>query len=101
MEALLRRSDEAVAGRPLAFDRGSGMLTDAGALDRIAVPALQAGSLLTQRYGHRGYRLGCKAVANLMARRDIVVRLNEDAEFAIPATDIGAAQPKVSLRRED
>ena len=87
MEALLRRTDEAAAGRPLAFDRGSGMLTGAGALDRIAVLALQAGSLLTQPYGHRGYRLGCKAVANFVPRRDIVVRLNEDAEFAIPFCD--------------
>lgn len=87
METLLRRTDEVAAVRQLAFDRGSGMLTGAGALDRIAVLALQAGSLLTQPYGHRGYRLGCKAIANLMARRDIVVRLNEDAEFAIPFCD--------------
>jgi FkbM family methyltransferase len=87
MEVLLRRTDEAAAGRPLAFDRGSGMLTGAGAADRIAVLALQAGSLLTQPYGHRGYRLGCKAVANFAPRRDIVVRLNEDAEFAIPFCD--------------
>ncbi len=87
MEALLRRTDEAAAGRSLAFDRGSGMLTGAGALDRIALLALQAGSLLTQPYGHRGYRLGCKAVANFVPRRDIVVRLNEDAEFAIPFCD--------------
>jgi FkbM family methyltransferase len=87
MEALLRRTDAAAAGRPLAFDRGNGMLTGAGALERIAVLALQAGSLLTQPYGHRGYRLGCKAVANFVPRRDIVVRLNEDAEFAIPFCD--------------
>lgn len=87
MEVLLRRTDEAAVGRPLAFDRGSGMLTGAGALDRVALLALQAGSLLTQPYGHRGYRLGCKTVAHFVPRRDIVVRLNEDAEFAIPFCD--------------
>lgn len=87
MEVLLRRTDEAAAGRPLAFDRGSGMLTGTGALDGVALLALQAGSLLTQPYGQRGYMLGCKAVANFAPRRDIVVRLNEDAEFAIPFCD--------------
>lgn len=63
------------------------MLGGAGALDRMAVLALQAGSVLTQPYGHRGYRLGCKAVGNVVARRDIVVRLNGDAAFAIPFCD--------------
>lgn len=87
MEALLRQADEAEAERLLAFDRESGMLTGAGVLDRVAVLALQAGSVLTRPYGHRGYRLGCKAVANLVAERDIVVRLNGDAEFSIPFCD--------------
>ena len=87
MEALVPRIDETAAGRSLAFDRASGVLTGAGALDRIAVLALQAGSLLTQPYGHRGYRLGCKAVGNFVGRRDILVRLNEDTDFAIPFCD--------------
>lgn len=87
MEASLRQADQAAAERPLAFDRGSGMLTGAGVLDRVAVMALQAGSVLTRPYGHRGYRLGCKAVANLVAERDIVVRLNGDADFAFPFCD--------------
>ena len=65
MEALLRRADEVAAGRPLAFDRGSGKLTGAGALDRIAVLALQAGSLLTQPYGHPGSGIGCRVVGSL------------------------------------
>ena len=87
MEASLRRTDEAAAGRLLAFDRGSGKLTGAGFIDRVAVMTLQAGSVLTRPYGHRGYRLGCKAVANVVADRDIIVRLNGDAEFAIPFCD--------------
>ncbi|HAP11594.1 MAG: FkbM family methyltransferase [Pseudomonadota bacterium] len=87
MEASLRQVDEAEAERPLAFDRESGMLTGAGVLDRVAVLALQAGSILTRHYGHRGYRLGCKAVANLVTERDVVVRLNGDADFAFPFCD--------------
>lgn len=80
-------ADGVAAERVLAFDRESGMLTGAGVIDRVAVLALQAGSVLTQPYGHRGYRLGCQLVATAVANRDSVVRLNEDAAFAIPFCD--------------
>lgn len=87
METSLRQADRVAVERLLAFDRGSGMLTGAGVIDRVAVLALQAGSVLTRPYGHRGYRLGCKAIATLAAGRDIIVRLNDDAAFAIPFCD--------------
>ncbi|GAC1341164.1 MAG: FkbM family methyltransferase [Beijerinckiaceae bacterium] len=87
MEASLPKVDVMVDNEQLSFDRRSGMLTGAGMLDRIAVLALQAGSVITQHYGHRGYRLGCKVVAPVVGRRDIVVRLNDDADFAIPFGD--------------
>jgi FkbM family methyltransferase len=87
MEASLRQVDGVAAERPLAFDRESGMLSGAGVIDRVAVLALQAGSVITRPYGHRGYRHGCKAVATVVADRDIIVRLNEDADFAIPFCD--------------
>jgi FkbM family methyltransferase len=63
------------------------MLTGAGVLDRLALRALQVGTVLTKPFGHRGYSLGCKAVATAVADRDIIVRLNEDAVFAIPFCD--------------
>jgi FkbM family methyltransferase len=87
METSLRHTDGHAAQRLLTFDRGSGMLTGAGVIDRIAVLALQAGSVLTRPFGHRGYRLGCKLVATAVAERDIIVRLNEDAAFAFPFCD--------------
>ena len=87
MEASLRQATGVADKRPFAFDRGSGMLTGAGVIDRVAVLALQAGSVITRPYGHRGYRLGCKAVATAVADRDIIIRLNEDAAFAIPFCD--------------
>lgn len=77
----------AVVDQALTFDRRSGRLHGASALDRAAVLALQAGSIATQPYGHRGYGLGCRLVALLAEKRDIVVRLNEDAIFAIPFCD--------------
>lgn len=87
MEASLRQADGVAAERLFAFDRGSGTLTGASAVDRVAVLALQAGSVLTRPHGHRGYRLGCKAVATAVADRDIIIRLNEDAAFAVPFCD--------------
>lgn len=87
METSLRQAGEVAAGRQLTFDRGSGMLTGAGVIDRIAVLALQAGSVLTRPYGHRGYRLGCRAVAAAVGDRNIVIGLNEDAAFEIPFCD--------------
>ena len=87
MEASLRQADGVASERPLAFDRKSGRLSGAGVIDRVAVLALQAGSIITRPYGHRGYRHGCKAVATVVADRDIIVRLNEDADFAIPFCD--------------
>lgn len=87
MDASLRRAGGIAAERPLVFDRVSGTLTGADLIDRLAVLALQAGSVVTRPYGHRGYRLGCKAVAAAVAARDIIVRLNEDADFTIPFCD--------------
>jgi FkbM family methyltransferase len=80
-------ADGVAAERLLAFDRESGKLTGAGVIDRVAVLSLQAGSVLTRPYLHHGHRLGCKAVATAVADRDIIVRLNEDAAFAIPFCD--------------
>lgn len=77
----------AVADPTLAYDRESGELIGAGLIDRIAVLALQAGSALTRPFGHRGYGLGCKVVSAAVADRDIVIRLNADAAFAIPFCD--------------
>jgi FkbM family methyltransferase len=87
METSLRQTDGVAAQQPVTFDRGSGMLAGSSVIDRIAVLALQAGSVLTRPFGHRGYRLGCRLVATAVAERDIVVRLNEDAAFAFPFCD--------------
>lgn len=87
MGASLRQADGVASQRLLTFDRASGALIGAGVIDRIAVLALQVGSVLTRPYGHRGYRLGCKAVATAVAERDIIIKLNEDAAFAFPFCD--------------
>lgn len=75
------------APEALTFDRKSGRLAGASLLDRAAVLALQAGSVATEPFGHRGYGLGCRLIGSVAARREIVVRLNEDAVFAMPFCD--------------
>ena len=72
---------------PLLFDRVSGRLTGASTLVRAAVAALRAGSAATKHVGHRGYGIGCRAVGSVMTSRELLVRLNEDALFAMPFCD--------------
>jgi FkbM family methyltransferase len=69
------------------FDRITGALTGATLLESAAVLALRAGSKMTQRFGHRGHSIGCKAVACVAPHREILVHLNEDAVFSIPFAD--------------
>lgn len=84
----MSRVDTAIDARALVYDRESGKLTGAGVLDATAICALQAGSALTRPFGHRGYSLGCRAVSVAATRdRDIVIRLNSDAVFAMPFAD--------------
>lgn len=85
MEGSLRRNDAADA--EFFYDRQSGRLSGAGLVDQMAVYALQVGSVVTQPFGHRGCGWGCDMVSCAVAQRDIVVRLNPDAQFAIPFCD--------------
>ncbi|QDM20580.1 FkbM family methyltransferase [Tardiphaga sp. vice352] len=87
MEAALGQEATAPMGSSLAYDRGNGRLSGARLAQKLAVLALQAGSAVTQPFGHRGYRLGCRIVASAFAARDIVVRLNSDALFSVPFAD--------------
>lgn len=92
--------DTAADARALVFDRESGKLTGAGLLDAMAICALQAGSALTRPFKHRGYSLGCRAVSTVAtSERDVVVRLNSDALFAMPFAD--AYWSRILNRRYD
>lgn len=77
----------AAGGGPLIFDRSTGHVDGANLIDRAVLLALQAGSIVTQPFGHRGYRLGCQTLASIAAKRDIIIRLNEDAVLAVPFCD--------------
>ena len=77
----------AAGGDPLIFDRSTGHLDGANPIDRTVLLALQVGSVVTQPFGHRGYRLGCRTLALIATKRDIIIRLNEDAVLEIPFCD--------------
>ncbi|MFN4922161.1 FkbM family methyltransferase [Bradyrhizobium sp.] len=71
----------------LVFDRRSGKLDGATPFSRALVAGLQAGSIATEPFGHRGYGLGCRLIGAFAQQRDLIVRLNEDAAFAMPFCD--------------
>lgn len=85
MEGSLPTNDRADA--KLFYDRRSGSLSGASLVDQMAVYALQAGSVVTRPFGHRGYGRGCEVVSFVVKQRDIVVKLNADARFAFPFCD--------------
>jgi len=76
-----------VTQAPLTFDRTTGRLEGATAIERCAILLLQAGALASSPMGHRGFSIGAKVVASLIGPREMVMQLNEDARFAFPLGD--------------
>lgn len=72
---------------PLGFDRTTGRLEGASALERCAMLALQAGAKVSSVFDHRGFSIGSRLVTSVLERREIVLQLNEDARFAFPFGD--------------
>jgi FkbM family methyltransferase len=72
---------------PIMFDRATGRLGGASFAERWAARAMQAGAKATAPFAHLGYSLGCRILAAILPRRDIVVRMNDDALFAFPFGD--------------
>jgi len=72
---------------PLAFDRATGDLTGASAIERAAALAFTAGARTSSLWNYRGYAIGCSLVRSLLNDRMIDVRLNEDALFCFPYGD--------------
>jgi len=71
----------------LAFDRRTGLLDGATAVERLAAVAFFAGARVSSVWSYRGFGLGCKAVRAMLTERDIIVRLDEGALFSFPYGD--------------
>src|SRR4051812_24546294 len=72
---------------PVYFDRANGRFGRMSVVERCAAAALQAGARASARFQHRGYSIGCRVVSSVIGRREVVVRLNADAQFAFPLGD--------------
>jgi FkbM family methyltransferase len=83
----VKRTGVDVLPRTIQFDRLTGEVEDANLIEKAVILALQAGSKVTRAFGHRGYSLGCKAVSILAPERNIIVRLNRDAQFVTSFAD--------------
>ena len=72
---------------PIQFDRASGALEGANTWERLAAVALTLGSKISSNFSHRGYNRCANLLRKTLPRRDIEIKLNDDATFAFPYGD--------------
>jgi FkbM family methyltransferase len=76
-----------MAQTPIQFDRASGVLEGANLWERTAALALATGSKISSHFSHRGY-IGCaNLLRTMLPKRNIAIKLNEDATFEFPYGD--------------
>ena len=72
---------------PMSYDRATGRLQGATAVERCAALAFAVGSKASSPMHYRGFSVGARVIRSLIDQREIVVMLNEDARFAFPFGD--------------
>jgi FkbM family methyltransferase len=72
---------------PISYDRATGRLQGATAMERCAALALAAGAKASAPMHYRGFSVGCRVIASMIDQREIVALLNDDARFAFPFGD--------------
>src|SRR3954469_15947144 len=72
---------------PISYDRATGRLEGATAMERCAALAFAAGAKASAPMHYRGFSIGCRVITSLIEQREIVVLLNDDARFAFPFGD--------------
>ncbi|WP_426442827.1 FkbM family methyltransferase [Bradyrhizobium genosp. P] len=72
---------------PIQFDRASGVLEGANAWERTAALALTTGAKVSAHFSHMGFIACANLLRKTLPKRDIAVKLNEDAVFAYPNGD--------------
>lgn len=76
-----------IAQPPIQFDRATGVLSGASPWERAAAVALLAGSKVSSLFAHRGYNMCANLLRRTLPKRDIAIKLNNDAVFAFPYGD--------------
>lgn len=72
---------------PMSFDRATGRLEGATAIERCAALAFAAGAKASAPMHYRGFSVGCRLITSIIDQREIVTFLNDDARFAFPFGD--------------
>ena len=72
---------------PISYDRATGRLEGATAMERCAALAFAAGAKASAPMHYRGFSIGCRVITSMIDQRDIVTLLNDDARFAFPFGD--------------
>ncbi|QLH72003.1 FkbM family methyltransferase [Rhodopseudomonas palustris] len=72
---------------PIQFDRATGALEGAGALERAAACALVMGARVSSTFSYRGYNAAANLMRKALPERDIAIKLNPDATFVFPYGD--------------
>jgi len=72
---------------PISYDRETGRLEGATAMERCAALAFAAGAKASAPMHYRGFSVGCRVIRSMIDQREIVALLNADARFAFPFGD--------------
>ncbi len=83
----VRRGRPLMAMPPMSFDRATGRLEGATAIERCAALAFAAGAKASAPMHYRGFSVGCRLITSIIDQREIVTFLNDDARFAFPFGD--------------
>lgn len=75
------------APAPIQFDRATGALEGASALERAAACALVMGARVSSAFSYRGYNAAANLMRKALPERDIAIKLNDDATFVFPYGD--------------
>src|SRR5215471_2285855 len=76
-----------MAQAPIQFDRASGALEGANLWERTAALALVTGSKISSHFSHMGYIACANLLAKTLPKRNIAIKLNQDAVFEFPYGD--------------
>ena len=76
-----------IAPPPITFDRATGALEGASALERMAARALVMGARVSSTFSYRGYNAAANFMRKALPERDIAIKLNPDATFVFPYGD--------------
>lgn len=76
-----------IAPAPIQFDRATGALEGANALERMAACALVMGARVSSSFSYRGYNAAANLMRKALPERDIAIKLNPDATFVFPYGD--------------